>query len=59
MLDEAQQNYTTIKKQLLAVVCAIEKFWPYLLCSKVIIYTGHSALKHLLDEVDFKHGLIQ
>ena len=58
-LDEAQQNYTTTKKELLAVVFAIEKFQPYLLCSKVIIYTDHSALKHLLDKADSKPRLIR
>jgi len=58
-LDEAQQNYTTTEKELLVVVFAIEKFRPYLLCSKVIIYTDHSALKHLLDKVDSKPRLIR
>jgi len=43
MLDEAQQNYTTIE-ELLVVVYAIEKFWPYLLCSKVFTYTNYSTL---------------
>ena len=27
-LAEAQMNYTTTKKELLAVVYALEKFWP-------------------------------
>jgi len=58
-LDEAQQNYTTTKKELLAVVYAMEKFRPYLLCSKVIVYTNHAALKHLLDKKDAKPHLIR
>jgi len=57
-LDEAQQNYSTTKKELLAVVYAMEKFCPYLLCSKVIVYTDHAALKHLLDKKDAKPWLI-
>jgi len=57
-LDEAQQNYTTIGKELLAVVYAIEKFHPYLLCYKVIVYTNHSALKHLVNKTDSKPRLI-
>jgi len=58
-LDEAQQNYTTTEKELLAVVLAVEKFGPYLLCSKVIIYTDHSTLKHLLGKADSKPRLIR
>jgi len=58
-LDEAQQNYTTIEKELLAVVYAIEKFRPHVLCSKVIAYTDHSALKHLLEKKDAKPHLIR
>jgi len=53
-LDEAQQNYTTTEKELLAVVYVMEKFRPYLLCSKIIVYTNHSALKHLLEKKDAK-----
>ena len=44
-LAEAQLNYTTMKKELLAVVYALEKFRPYILGSKIIIYTDHAALK--------------
>jgi len=58
-LNEAQQNYTTTEKELLAVVYAVEKFRPYLLCSKVIMYTDHFALKHLLQKKDAKPRLIR
>ena len=58
-LDEAQQNYTTTEKELLAVVYVMEKFHPYLLCSKVMVYTDHSALKHLLEKKDAKPHLIR
>jgi len=58
-LDEAQQNYTTTEKELLAVVYAMEKFRPYLLCSKIIVYTDHSALKHLVEKKDAKPCLIR
>jgi len=37
----------------------MEKFRPYLLCSKVIVYTYHSALKHLLEKKDAKSHLIR
>ena len=59
MLDETRQNHTTTEKELLAVVYAMEKFRPYLLCFKVIVYIDHSALKHLLEKKDAKPDLIR
>ncbi|GJR97635.1 reverse transcriptase domain-containing protein [Tanacetum coccineum] len=47
-MTEAQAHYTTTEKELLAVVYAFEKFRPYLVLSKSIVYTDHSALKYLL-----------
>jgi len=46
-------------KELLTVVYAIKKFWPYLLCSKVIIYIDHPTLQHLLDKANSKPRPIQ
>ena len=42
-LIEAQINYKTTEKELLAVVYVLEKFRPYILGSKIIIYTDHAA----------------
>nr|GEU87376.1 DNA-directed DNA polymerase [Tanacetum cinerariifolium] len=53
-MTEAQIHYTTTKKEMLAVVYAFEKFRPYLLLSKSIVYTDHSALKYLLNKQDAK-----
>ncbi|GKB68580.1 reverse transcriptase domain-containing protein, partial [Tanacetum coccineum] len=53
MMD-AQAHYTTTEKELLAVMYAFEKFWPYLVLSKTIVYTDHSALKYLLAKQDAK-----
>ena len=58
-LIEAQINYTTTEKELLAVVYYLEKFWPYILGSKIIIYTDHAALKYLLSEKEAKPRLIR
>ncbi|GKB05312.1 reverse transcriptase domain-containing protein [Tanacetum coccineum] len=44
-LTNAQAHYTTTEKELLAVVYAFENFRPYLVLSKTIVYTDHSALK--------------
>ena len=50
VLNDAQKNYTTTEKELLAVVYAIDKFRSYLVGSKVIVYTDHAALKYLLTK---------
>src|SRR5262249_47879294 len=42
-LNAAQENYTTMEKELLAVVFSFDKFRSYLILSKVIVYTDHSA----------------
>nr|GFC20985.1 reverse transcriptase domain-containing protein [Tanacetum cinerariifolium] len=54
----AQIYYTTTEKEMLAVVYAFEKFRPYLVLSKSIVYTDHSALKYLLNKQDAKPRLI-
>nr|GEX11843.1 hypothetical protein [Tanacetum cinerariifolium] len=58
-MTEAQMHYTTTEKEMLAVVYAFEKFWPYLVLFKSIVYTDHSALKYLLNKQDAKPRLIR
>ncbi|KAJ9545103.1 hypothetical protein OSB04_024810 [Centaurea solstitialis] len=58
-LNDAQENYTTTEKELLAVVFAIEKFRSYLVLSKIIVYTDHSTLKYLFAKPDAKPRLIR
>nr|GEW13390.1 reverse transcriptase domain-containing protein [Tanacetum cinerariifolium] len=53
-MTEVQIHYTTTEKEMLAVVYAFEKFRPYLVLSKSIVYTDHSALKYLLSKQDAK-----
>nr|GFD23197.1 reverse transcriptase domain-containing protein [Tanacetum cinerariifolium] len=45
-MNQAETNYTTTEKAMLAVVYAFEKFRSYLIMNKSIIYTDHSALKY-------------
>nr|GEW01559.1 reverse transcriptase domain-containing protein [Tanacetum cinerariifolium] len=58
-MTEAQIHYTTTEKEMLAVVYAFEKFQPYLILYKSIVYTDHSALKYLLNKQDAKPKLIR
>ncbi|GJU07678.1 reverse transcriptase domain-containing protein [Tanacetum coccineum] len=58
-MTDAQAHYTMTKKELLAVVYAFEKFRPYLVLSKTIVYTDHSALKYLLAKQDAKPRLLR
>ncbi|GJV02828.1 reverse transcriptase domain-containing protein [Tanacetum coccineum] len=58
-MTEAQIHYTTTEKEMLAVVYAFEKFRPYLVLSKSIVYTDHSALKYLLSKQDAKPRLLR
>nr|GEV59848.1 reverse transcriptase domain-containing protein [Tanacetum cinerariifolium] len=58
MMD-AQAHYTTTEKELLAIVYDFKKFQPYLVLSKTIVYTDHSALKYLLAKQDAKSRLLR
>ena len=58
-LNDAQLNYATTKKQLLAIVFVFDKFWSYLIGSKVIVHTDHSAIKYLMTKKDAKSRLIR
>ena len=59
ILNEAQTNYTTIEKELLVIVYALEKFRSYLIGSKVIVFTDHTTIKYLLSKPDSKSRLIR
>ncbi|GJW95277.1 reverse transcriptase domain-containing protein [Tanacetum coccineum] len=58
-MTEAQAHYTTTEKEMLAVVYAFKKFRSYLVLSKSIVYTDHSALKYLFDKQDAKPRLLR
>nr|GFB51158.1 reverse transcriptase domain-containing protein [Tanacetum cinerariifolium] len=45
-MTQAETNYTTTKKEMLAVVYGFENFRSYLIMNKSIVYTDHSALNH-------------
>jgi hypothetical protein len=58
-LNDAQLNYSTTEKELLAVVFMLDKFRSYLFGSKIIIYSDHAALKYLFSKKDAKSCLIR
>ena len=57
-LNEAQRNYTTTEKELLAVVYALDKFRAYLVGLDIVIFTD-SALKYLMTKKNAKARLIR
>lgn len=57
-MNDAQLKYATTEKELLVVVYAFDKFWSYLIRSKVIVYTNDTALKYLITKKDAKQRLI-
>ncbi|GJW24779.1 reverse transcriptase domain-containing protein [Tanacetum coccineum] len=58
-MTELKFHFTTTEKEMLAVVYAFEKFWPYLVLSKSIVYMDHSALKYIMNKQDAKSRLLQ
>ena len=58
-MNDAQLNYATTEKELLAIVFAFDKFRPYLIHNKVIVHTDHSAIKYLMSKKDAKPRLIR
>nr|GEZ12068.1 reverse transcriptase domain-containing protein [Tanacetum cinerariifolium] len=58
-INQAETNYTTTEKEMLAVVYAFGKFHSYLIMNRSIVYTDHSALKYLFAKKDAKARLLR
>ena len=58
-LNGAQLNYTTIEKEMLAVVFACDKFISYIIGSKEIIYIDHAVIHYLFTKKNANPCLIQ
>nr|GEY47111.1 reverse transcriptase domain-containing protein [Tanacetum cinerariifolium] len=58
-MTEAESNYTTTEKEMLAVVYALKKFRSYLIMNKSIVYTDRFALKYLFAKKDSKARLLR
>nr|GFA12463.1 reverse transcriptase domain-containing protein [Tanacetum cinerariifolium] len=58
-MNDVKTNYTTTEKEMLAVVYAFEKFRSYLIMTKSMVYTDHSALKYLFAKKNAKARLLR
>nr|GEW71679.1 reverse transcriptase domain-containing protein [Tanacetum cinerariifolium] len=58
-MTDAESNYTTTEKEMLAVVYAFEIFRSYLIMNKSIVHTDHSVLKYLFAKKDAKARLLR
>nr|GFA64879.1 hypothetical protein [Tanacetum cinerariifolium] len=58
-MNQAEANYTTTEKEMLAIVYAFKKFRSYLIMNKSIVYTDHFALKYLFAKKDVKARLLR
>nr|GEY77939.1 reverse transcriptase domain-containing protein [Tanacetum cinerariifolium] len=56
-MNQAETNYTTTEKEMLAFVYAFEKFRSYLIMNRSIVYTDHSTLKYLFAKKDVNASL--
>ena len=57
--NEAQENYSIIEKDMLAMVFVCEKFKPCILGSHVIIHTVYAIIRYLMEKKDSKPRLIR
>nr|GEZ77765.1 reverse transcriptase domain-containing protein [Tanacetum cinerariifolium] len=59
MMNDVESNYTTIEKEMLAILYAFEKFRSCLIMNKSIVHMDHSALKYLFAKKDAKARLLR
>ena len=57
--NEAQENYSTTEKEMLAIVFSCENFRPYILGSHVVIHTDHEAIIYLMAKKEAKPRMIR
>lgn len=55
LLNNEQINYAIMEKKLLVIVYTLEKFYSYIIGSKVIVYRDHAALRYLMLKKDQNH----
>lgn len=58
-LAKAEENYSTIEKELLAIVWACKYFRPYLFGHKFTLYTDHQPLTYIFNMKDPSSKLVR
>ena len=58
-MNDAQLNYATTEKDLLAIIFSFDKFRPYLIGNKVVVHADNPAIKYLMTKKDAKPRLIR
>ena len=49
-LNKVERNYSTIEREALGMVFALQKYRHYLLANPFIFYTDHQALKYIVNK---------
>jgi hypothetical protein len=50
LFNSIEQNYTTTKREALAMVYALQNFWHYLLGNKFTFFVDHMVLIYLVNK---------
>lgn len=50
-LSKAENNYSTMEREGLAMVYALQNYRHYFLCAQFKMYTHYSALKYLVNKL--------
>lgn len=58
-LNSAEKNFTTTKREGLAMIYAVKKFWHYLLANTFIFYVDHQALLYLVNKPCNTGGIVR
>ncbi len=59
LLNKVEHNYSTIEREVLAMVFALHKFKHYLLGSKFVFYVDHMALVYLVNKPQVSRRIVR